>query len=86
MSLAEGSVEEQFSKIRNYCAELKMTDIDVTVILKLTGDEGRPRFQRMYACFSACKFGYHDVCRTVIGVDDCFLKSRTGGRCCPFLG
>ncbi|KAG6491634.1 hypothetical protein ZIOFF_046569 [Zingiber officinale] len=54
LSLVEGSVEEQFGKIRNYCAELIQTDRDATVILKLTEDEVRPRFQRMYVCFSAC--------------------------------
>ncbi|XP_073119875.1 uncharacterized protein [Henckelia pumila] len=80
LTLAEGSIEEQFSKIRNYCAELKRTDRDASMILKLTGDEGRPRFQRMYVCFSTCKFGYQDSCRPVIGIDGCFLKSRTGGK------
>ncbi|XP_042436851.1 uncharacterized protein LOC122022801 [Zingiber officinale] len=80
LSLVEGSVEEQFGKIRNYCAELIRTDRDATVILKLTEDEVRPRFQRMYICFSACKLGFQDTCRPVIGVDGCFLKSKTGGQ------
>ncbi|XP_042472486.1 uncharacterized protein LOC122055169 [Zingiber officinale] len=80
LSLVEGSVEEQFGKIRNYCAELKQTDRDSTIILKLTEDEVRPMFQRMYVYFSACKLGFQDTCRPVIGVDGCFLKSKTGGQ------
>ncbi|XP_073138763.1 uncharacterized protein [Henckelia pumila] len=86
LSLVEGSVEEQFGKIRNYCAELKRIDRDTTVILKCTEDEGRPRFQRMYVCFSACKFGFQNACRPVIGIDGCFLKSKTGGRLLSAVG
>ncbi|XP_012838022.1 PREDICTED: uncharacterized protein LOC105958562 [Erythranthe guttata] len=34
----QGSEEEQFQKIRSYCEELKRTDTNATVVLKLTED------------------------------------------------
>ncbi|KAG6501492.1 hypothetical protein ZIOFF_041373 [Zingiber officinale] len=44
LSLVEGSVEEEFGKSRNYCTELKRTDRDATIILKLTEDKVRLRY------------------------------------------
>ncbi|XP_073157866.1 uncharacterized protein [Henckelia pumila] len=86
IDIVQGAVNEQFSKIRNYCAELKRVDPSATVILKLTEDNDCTRFQRMYVCFSACKEGFKKACRPLIGVDGCFLKSKSGGKFLAAVG
>ncbi|XP_075473312.1 uncharacterized protein LOC142504315 [Primulina tabacum] len=47
LNLVDGSIAEQFSRIRNYCAELKRFDEDASVILKLIDEDDGPRFQRI---------------------------------------
>ncbi|XP_073126653.1 uncharacterized protein [Henckelia pumila] len=86
LKIVEGSIEEQFSRIRNYCAELKRSDEGASVILKLTEDDVSPRFQRLYVCFSACKEGFKEGCRPAVGVDGCFLKSNNGGQLLSAVG
>ncbi|XP_073123410.1 uncharacterized protein [Henckelia pumila] len=87
LKLLQGSHEEQFSKIRNYCAEFKRSDEGATIILKLNeDDEGVSRFQRLYICFTACRVGFKDFCRRVIGVDGCFLKGKYGGQLLTAVG
>lgn len=36
LKIVEGSIEEQFNMIRNYCARLKRSDEGSSVVLKLT--------------------------------------------------
>ncbi|XP_073030769.1 uncharacterized protein [Primulina eburnea] len=86
LKLVDGSIAEQFSRIRNYCAELKRSDEDASVILKLTDEDDGPRFQRLYVCFSACKHGFRESCRPVVGVDGCFLKTNSGGQLLTAVG
>ncbi|XP_075478962.1 uncharacterized protein LOC142519825 [Primulina tabacum] len=86
LKLVQGSVDEQFWQIRKYCAELKRSDAGATVVLKLTEDDEGPRFQRLYVCFSACKQGFKNACRRVIGVDGCFLKVEHGGQLLSAVG
>ncbi|KAG8366267.1 hypothetical protein BUALT_Bualt17G0058600 [Buddleja alternifolia] len=80
LKMIDGSVEDQFKMIRNYCHELKRVDDKATVILKLTEDGEGSRFQRLYICFSALRDRFKQACRSVIGVDDCFLKGQSGGQ------
>ncbi|XP_075478799.1 uncharacterized protein LOC142519649 [Primulina tabacum] len=80
LKLVDGSIAEEFSRIRNYCAELRRSDEGASVILKLTDEDDGPRFQRLYVCFSACKQGFKESCRPVVGVDGCFLKTNSGGQ------
>lgn len=56
------------------------------MILKLTEDDDGPRFQRLYVCFSACTEGFKEACRPVVGVDDCFLKTKSGGQLLTAVG
>ncbi|XP_075500160.1 uncharacterized protein LOC142538746 [Primulina tabacum] len=86
LKLVQGSVAEQFRQIRKYCAELKRSDAGATVVLKLTENDEGPRFQRLYVCFSACKQGFKNACRRVIGVDGCFLKVEHGGQLLSAVG
>ncbi|XP_073119930.1 uncharacterized protein [Henckelia pumila] len=86
LEMVQGTIQQQFCRIRNYCAELTRVDPSATVILKLTEDDDGPRFQRMYVCFSACKEGFKKACRPVIGVDGCFIKSKNGGQLLAAVG
>ncbi|KAG6525668.1 hypothetical protein ZIOFF_015634 [Zingiber officinale] len=86
LKLVQGSVEEQFQQITKYCAELKRSDVGATIVLKLTEDDEVPRFQRLYVCFSACKQGFKNACRRIIGVDGCFLKVEHGGQLLSAVG
>ncbi|XP_073067176.1 uncharacterized protein [Primulina eburnea] len=86
LKLVDGSIAEQFSQIRNYCAELRRSDEGASVILKLTDGDDAPRFQRLYVCFSACKQGFNESCRPVVGVDGCFLKTNIGGQLLTAVG
>jgi hypothetical protein len=37
-------------------------------------------FQRLYMSLVACKDGFRQACRPVIGVDGCFIKGHYGGQ------
>ncbi|XP_071902556.1 uncharacterized protein [Coffea arabica] len=43
-------------------------------------------FQRLYYCLYACKKGFLDGCRPIIGLDGCFLKTAFGGQLLSALG
>ncbi|XP_075489632.1 uncharacterized protein LOC142528465 [Primulina tabacum] len=86
LKLVDGSIAEQFSRVRNYCAELKRSDEVASVILKLTDEDDGPRFQRLYVCFTACKQGFKESCRPVVGADGCFLKTKSGGQLLTVVG
>lgn len=77
LQIIQGTLEEQFSKIYDYCLEIERTNPGSTVILKLTDER---RFHRFYMCFNACKVGFKNGCRPIIGVDGCFLKGGHGGQ------
>ncbi|XP_073045541.1 uncharacterized protein [Primulina eburnea] len=83
LKLVQGYVDEQFRQIRKYCAELKRSDAGATVVLKLTEDDKGPRFQRLYVCFPACKQGFKNACRRIIGG---FLKIEHGGQLLSAVG
>ena len=39
-----------------------------------------PQPNKLYICFDACRKGFLDVCRRVIGFDGCFLKEPLKGE------
>ncbi|XP_022843153.1 uncharacterized protein LOC111366681 [Olea europaea var. sylvestris] len=68
--LINGTIEEQFTGLRSYAAEVLRTNPGSTVMIALTGQV----FQRIYVCFSACKSRFQQGCRKIIGVDGCHLR------------
>lgn len=40
----------------------------------------RPMFQRLYICLDACKKGFLEGCRPIIGLDGCHLKGAYTGQ------
>ncbi|KAH0709663.1 hypothetical protein KY284_011090 [Solanum tuberosum] len=77
ISLLDGDIKDQFKMMWDYCNKMDRTNPGSTIRMKFTDNEvpGQPyRFQRMYICFAACKFGFKAGCRKIIGVDGCWLK------------
>ncbi|XP_061998881.1 uncharacterized protein LOC133716173 [Rosa rugosa] len=44
------------------------------------------RFQRMYICFAACKNGWMNGCRPIIGLDGCHIKGHHPGQLLAAVG
>lgn len=87
----EGSHAEQYASLWDYCHELRRSNIGSTIKMNVNGyNEGdasaeiaghsiKPIFKRLYICFEACKKGFVEACRPVIGIDGCHLKGPYGG-------
>ncbi|KAG8375239.1 hypothetical protein BUALT_Bualt10G0079600 [Buddleja alternifolia] len=68
--------KEQYTRLHDYCQEIRDSNPGSTVVLKtvknnLTDEE---RFQRLYIGLRACKQGFKDGCRPMVGVDGCHLR------------
>ncbi|TQD99513.1 hypothetical protein C1H46_014849 [Malus baccata] len=84
--LNRGTWVEQYNKLEQYAAILKQTNPGSTVFIK-TQMRGDIRiFQRMYICFHACKIGFNQGCRPVIGLDGCFVKGQHPGQILAAVG
>ncbi|KAK9168867.1 hypothetical protein Syun_001007 [Stephania yunnanensis] len=51
-------------------------------------DEGgdRPTFTKFYVCFEACKKGWLEGCRKIVGLDGCFMKGLCKGQLLCAIG
>ncbi|XP_019184504.1 PREDICTED: uncharacterized protein LOC109179472 [Ipomoea nil] len=88
--LVTGSQNHQYNLLLDYCEELKKTNPGTSVKLILDNTysmEGRSRFKRLYICYGACKEGFLNGCRPLIGVDGCHLKgNQNGGQLLSAVG
>jgi hypothetical protein len=82
----DGSFSDQFTRLHDYCHELSRSNPDSTVKLQVQnmlgeeeGDPERHVFRRLYICFNGCKQSFMR-CRSIIGLDGCFLKGSYGGQ------
>ena len=69
----------QYQRLFDYQLELLRSNPGSTVIVQLT-DEVSCIFNRMYICLDACKRGFVNGCRRVVGLDGCFFKGSTTGE------
>lgn len=76
----------EYAKLFDYALELKRSNPGSSVHIALDPEEEDHVFQRMYICLDACRKGFLDGCRRVIGLDGCFLKGSMKGECCQLLG
>ncbi|XP_061999337.1 uncharacterized protein LOC133716677 [Rosa rugosa] len=76
----EGHYVEQYNKLASYKKELLRSNPGSTVEIKteMVGDVRR--FHRMYVCLPACKKGWKDGCRPLIGLDGCHIKGHHPGQ------
>ncbi|XP_040361818.1 uncharacterized protein LOC121049219 [Rosa chinensis] len=82
----EGHYVEQYNKLANYKKELLRNNPGSTLEIKteMVGDVRR--FHRMYVCLVACKKGWMDGCRLLIGLDWCHIKGHHLGQLLCVVG
>ncbi|VVA38412.1 PREDICTED: transposon, partial [Prunus dulcis] len=82
----QGSIEEQYSKLWDYCEELKRQNPRSTVLVKtsLMGDD--LVFERLYICFAQLRKGFIEGCRTMVGFDGAFIKGQHPGQLLSAIG
>jgi len=97
IDVIDGSFREQYTRIYDYTRELMRSNVGSTMRVSTMPFQGNeedvespgavlcPHFQRMYICFKACKDSFFQ-CRTVIGLDGCFLKGYYGGQLLAAVG
>ncbi|XP_016647070.1 PREDICTED: uncharacterized protein LOC107880308 [Prunus mume] len=84
--LNEGTFKEQYARLWDYAKELKTTNQGSTVKIKTQIMKCETVFQRIYVCLAACKKGFLEGCRPVIGVDGCHLKGPYPGQILTAVG
>ncbi|KAI5338353.1 hypothetical protein L3X38_017624 [Prunus dulcis] len=66
--------------------QLKIGNKGSTVKIKTQIVKGETVFQKIYVCLAACKEGFLESCRLVIGVDGCHLKGPYPGQILTAVG
>ncbi|KAM1757950.1 hypothetical protein ACFX11_007131 [Malus domestica] len=82
----QGSIEEQYAKIWDYCDEIKRNNPSSTVVVKTDLQGENPIFKRIYICFAAWKRGFVEGCRPVVGFDGCHIKGSHPGQILSAVG
>ncbi|BFG21669.1 hypothetical protein CerSpe_079430 [Prunus speciosa] len=82
----EGSYQEQYSILRDYCEELKRSNPGSTIMLKTELEGEKVRFHRLYICFAALKTGFIEGCRPIVGLDGCHIKGPHPGQLLAAVG
>ncbi|CAL8995013.1 unnamed protein product [Prunus brigantina] len=81
--IIEGTYMDQYSRLWEYCDEVKATNVGSTMKIRV---EPPPHLQRLYVCLDACKKGFLAGCRPIIGVDGCHLKGHFSGQLLAAVG
>nr|XP_027103009.1 uncharacterized protein LOC113724289 [Coffea arabica] len=73
---------EQYQKLWSYATTVRDINAGSTIKIQIDKlpDGSTGIFQRLYYCLHACKQGFLDGCRPIIGLDGCFLKTAFGGQ------
>ncbi|XP_021828203.1 uncharacterized protein LOC110768680 [Prunus avium] len=82
----EGNYIQQYARLWDYAEQLKKTNKGSKVKIKCDMVGGEAIFQRIYVCLAACKKGFLEGCRPVIGVDACPLKGPYPGQILTAVG
>ena len=80
--MIHGAEEKQYERLWDYAAAIRKWNVGSTVKIQTTNDV----FERMYICLDACKRGFLEGCRPLIGIDGCHLKGTTGGQLLVAVG
>ncbi|RYR28222.1 hypothetical protein Ahy_B01g052342 isoform A [Arachis hypogaea] len=92
-----GTYAEQYRRIHDYATDLLKLNPGSTVQIQverppefqleipIPGKDMRPRFERIYICLDAYKRSFM-VCRPMIGLDGCFIKTLYGGQLLTAIG
>jgi len=97
IDMIDGSFRDQYTRIYDHTHELMRSNGGSTVRVSIMpfqcteedverpGAVLCPHFQRMYIFFKACKESFFK-CRSVIGLDECFLKGYYVGQLLAAIG
>ncbi|CAN1120443.1 hypothetical protein LINPERHAP2_LOCUS198 [Linum perenne] len=86
-TLLEGTLEDEYKKLRPYVAALQRADPEGQFILEVDiHQEDKVSFKRMYVGFSSLFKGFLDGCRPILGFDGCFLKGELPGKLLSAVG
>ncbi|XP_019255044.1 PREDICTED: uncharacterized protein LOC109233618 [Nicotiana attenuata] len=77
-----GDYKKEFARIYDYADQLRYTNPGSTVVVKTSKETipGKEVFVGIYICLHACKVGWLEGCRNVIGFDGAFLKGVCKGE------
>ncbi|KAI9153472.1 hypothetical protein LWI28_011841 [Acer negundo] len=81
--MIDGGVKDQYSKLREYIAEVMRMNPDTTIILKC---DYSGRFKKMYICLGALKQRWKQGCMPLLGLDECFTKGYHIGQLLIAIG
>jgi len=86
MEKIKGATRDQYKHLRSYAAELIEKNKNNTVKIKCDLTPHGPIFERIYVCLEACKSAFATTCRSLIGLDGCFLKGEYGDQLLSVVG
>ena len=70
----------QYGRVYDYATVVLTHNHGSTCVVSCDGVEsGVPVFKRFYMCLDACKKGFKNGCRPIVGVDGCHLKGEYPG-------
>ncbi|KAK9019590.1 hypothetical protein V6N11_054106 [Hibiscus sabdariffa] len=83
-----GSVVLEFNRLFDYVFALRSVDPNGTfeLMVERPTEVEKPKFKRLYVCFSALKEGFKRFCRLVISLDGCYLKGSFKGEILSVVG
>lgn len=83
----KGLADDEYARVWDYVAMVKKYNLGSSAFVKVGQIERPPTvFERMYICLDACKKGFANGCRPVIGVDGCHLKGPYPGQLLTAVG
>ena len=81
MLITQGDAIEKYAKVWDYAASINKWNPGSSSYVKVDlGDPEKPLFERLYVCFEACKKGFREGCKPIIGLDGCHLKGAYTGQ------
>ncbi|XP_075074387.1 uncharacterized protein LOC142161992 [Nicotiana tabacum] len=83
-----GDYKKEFARIYDYADMLRSTNPGSTVVVKTSKEiiPGKEVFVGIYICLHACKVGWLEGYRNVIGFDGAFLKAVCKGELLSCIG
>ncbi|KAL6187567.1 hypothetical protein ACLB2K_038965 [Fragaria x ananassa] len=73
----EGTLKKQYDRL---WIIVKRTNPGTTTKMQCDFVDGYPKFKRLYICLEACKKGFKEGCRCLVGLDGCHLKGVYEGQ------
>ena len=82
IQMMERSYAEQYALLWDYCEELNKKNPGITTKIKVEmGADAATIFHCIYICLAACKKGFLEACRHLIGLDGVTLRAHLVANC-----